>query len=200
MKNLIIIFLIGLPTFLFGQQNEVNFELPLYKTNLPVNVETGSITFVYIFNAVDQSKDELYKSARNWFDEKYNASDLVLQIADSSSGVLYGTAFTDIIVLEGGMGEPEKMYYTIEVNVKDGKFKCVITDIMYQAYASEYDQYPEIYRAEPIIIDNLYKNNGKIKSTNLQYKENTMLLIRSLVIDLQDAMNKISYSENIRDW
>ena len=200
MKRILIILLAIYPVFLFGQQNEVNFELPLYKMDLPVDEETGLITFVYVFKAENSSKEGLYYKALDWFTEKYNAVDQVLWINDKENGELIGKPFTDIMILEAGMGEMEKMYYTIRVYLKEGRYKCIITDIQYQSYPSEFDQFPDRYAAEAIIISELYKKKGKVRSTNLQYKEKTISSIRSLVMDLQQAMNSISVTANSDDW
>jgi len=200
MKRFLIILLAIYPIFLFGQQNEMNFELPLYKMDLPVDEETGLITFVYVFKAENSTKEGLYYKALDWFTEKYNAVDQVLWINDKENGELFGKPFTDIMILEAGMGEMEKMYYTIRIYLKEGRYKCVVTDIQYQSYPSEFDQFPDRYAAESIIISELYKKKGKVRSTNLQYKEKTISSVRSLVMDLQQAMNSISVTANSDDW
>ena len=200
MKQILITFLAINSVVLFAQSVDVNFEMPLYKMDLPVDEETGLITFVYVFKAEDSSKDGLYFKALDWFTEKYNAVDQVLWINDKENGEFIGKPFTDIMILEAGMGEMEKMYYTIKIYLKDSRYKCVITDIQYQSYPSEFDPYPERFAAEPIIIDELYKKKGKVRSTNLQYKEKTISSIRSLVMDLQQAINSISVTANSDDW
>jgi len=113
---------------------------------------------------------------------------------------LIGKPFTDIMILEAGMGELQKMYYTIRIYLKDGRYKCVITDIQYQSYPNEFEPYPERFAAEPIIIKNLYKKKGRVRNSNLQYKEKTISSIRSLVLDLQQTMDNISVTASSDDW
>jgi len=168
--------------------------------DLPIDEETGLISFVYVFQSENSSKDGLYNKAQDWFTQKYNAVDQVLWINDKENGELIGKPFTDIMILEAGMGELQKMYYTIKIYLKEGRYKCVITDIQYQSYPNEFEPYPERFAAEPIIITNLYKKKGKARNSNLQYKEKTILAVRSLIIDLQIAMNNITIAASSDEW
>lgn len=200
MKRILIILLTVLPSVLFGQKEEINVELPLYKMELPINEETGLISFVYVVQVNDLSKDELYSRAREWFTVKYNSADAVLQMEEKENGLLIGYAFTDMTIMEAGLGDIEKMYYTIKIYTKDGRYKCVITDIRFQSYESEYDLYPDVFSAEHLMIDELYKSNGKVRNKNLEYKEKTIISVRSLAIDLQNAMYKENFSAEGDDW
>jgi hypothetical protein len=199
MKQILILLLAIFPIILFGQNNEINYELPLYNIDLPVDEESGLIAFVYTFNVTNVSQDELFARAENWLDVRYNAVEKMLIINDKQNGELVGNAFTDLMIVKAGIGKLEKMYYTIEIKIEDEKYKCVITDIHYLSYISEYNSDPEIYTAEEALIDDLYKNNRKARSTNIQYKENTILSIQSLVFGLQQAMNPSGISISIGD-
>jgi hypothetical protein len=189
MKKILFILLAIHPILVFAQQNETAYELPLYKMDLPIDTGTGLITFTYMFHESDILKDELFDNALDWFSTRYNAVEKVLVINDKENGKMVGKPFTDFLVIEAGLGQLEKMYYTIKIDIKDGKYSCEITDIKYQLYPSEHNLDPEKYSAEEVIIKNLYKNNGKVRSANLQYKENTIKSIQSLVLGLQQAMN-----------
>jgi hypothetical protein len=200
MKNFLIIFL-ALNTYtLFAQHDEMTYELPLYRMDLSVDEETRLILFDYQFQEVNVSKNELFRRAENWFDGRYNAVDKVLVVNNKESGELVGKPFTDLMIFEVGLGKPVKMFYTISIIVEDNKYNCAITDIRYQSYSSEYNTDPDINNAEDMIIKNLYKNNGKIRSANLQYKEKTITSIQSLVLSLQQAMSKASGTASINDY
>ena len=200
MKHVLIILIAVLPTLLFGQQEEKNFELPLFKMDLPINEHTGLISFVYVVEVNDVPKDELYSRAVEWINVKYNAEGDILQMEDKEKGMLIGYAFTDMTIIEVGLGEIEKMYYSIKIFVRDGRYKCVITDIRFQSYASEYDLYPDIFSAEHLMIDELYNKKGKIRSKNMEYKEKTITAVRSLAQDLQNAMVKEKYAAEGDEW
>jgi hypothetical protein len=142
----------------------------------------------------------LFSRAENWFDGRYNAVDKVLVVNNKENGELVGKPFTDLMIFEVGLGKPVKMFYTISIIVEDNKYNCAITDIRYQSYSSEYNTDPDISNAEDMIIKDLYKNNGKIRSANLQYKEKTITSIQSLVLSLQQAMSKASGTASINDY
>jgi hypothetical protein len=197
MKQIFILLLAIFPIILFGQNNETNYELPLYNTDLSVDEESGLITFVYTFNVTDISQDELFTRAENWLDVRYNAVEKMLIINDKQNGELVGKAFTDLMIVKAGIGKLEKMYYTIKIHVEDEEYNCIITDISFQSYTSEHNSDPETYTAEEALIEDLYKNNRKARSANIQYKENTIISIQSLVFGLQQAMNPISATASI---
>lgn len=200
MKHFVIILIVVLPSLLFGQQEEANYELPNYKMELPINEETGLISFVYVVQVNGISKNELFSRAQIWFSNKYNSVDHVLRMVEKKNGILMGYAFTDMTIMEAGLGELEKMYYTIKIYVKDGRYKCVITDLRFQSYASEFDLYPDIFSAEHLMIDELYKSNGKVRSKNVEYKEKTIAAVRSLAIDLEKAMYNENFTAEGDEW
>jgi len=80
--------------------------------------------------------DQLYATAREWFAETFNSANNVLQMDDPVAGKLIGKGSTHISesYIAGGIVKvPITMdwypNFTIKVSIKDGKYKCDITDI-----------------------------------------------------------------------
>lgn len=79
---------------------------------------------------------QLYATAREWFAETFKSANDVLQMNDPVAGKLIGKASTKVSesYVAGGMIKVPMTIdwypnFTIKVSVKDGKYKCEITDI-----------------------------------------------------------------------
>ncbi|SFF32766.1 DUF4468 domain-containing protein [Spirosoma endophyticum] len=80
-------------------------------------------------NVEGATKDELFKRARKWFVKTYNAPQDVLQVNDSSSGVLTGTGSQRTPVKYQGLDWQGNMEHTLSVKVKEGKYQISLTDL-----------------------------------------------------------------------
>ena len=179
----------------FGQTGEP------FEQELPVN-EESLIEYTDVVQVNGATKDELYSRAREWFVTRYNSVEDVLQMDDKESGKLIGKAFKDIMIGLMGISVKKKMYYTIGVYFKDGRYKYSVTNIEYQGYPDKYNNYNAPRRpAEPAIIDQLYKKNGKPRSMNKQCKEGTIKSTNALIADLKDSMTKSNgLTDEDDDW
>lgn len=111
MKKILLLILL-LPLFSFAQEYSEVVEVP------------------------GKTADKLYTIAREWFAETFNSANKVLQMDDSVAGKLIGKGSTHVSqsYVSGGMIKIPMTIdwypnFTIKVSVKDGKYKCDITDI-----------------------------------------------------------------------
>lgn len=195
MKRIILLFTtLAIYTISYSQED-------LYKQKLPLDKDFN-INFNDVVEVDSVPSDELYSRAREWFVDTYKSADDVLQMEDKESGKLLGKAYTDIYVLSIGMRIKIKMYYTIKVFTKEGRYKYQVTDIHYQGYPSQYSSNPPKTPAEKMIKDdNLYKPNGKPRKVIKTYKEETIKSINNLVANLSKVMDKPSEgADDEDDW
>lgn len=194
MKRLLFVSLLIMTIKLsFGQAGEI------YELELPVN-EQGLIDYTDVIQVEDVTKDELYSRAREWFVTCYNSAEDVLQMDDKESGKLIGKAFKDIIIQSMGIPVKIKMYYTISIYLKDGRYKYSISDIEYQGYADANIPNPPRVPAEGTIIHMLYKKSGKPRAINKQYKEETIVSMNALILDLKQNMTESDLLNEEDDW
>lgn len=190
MKTLFLLPLIILSNFAFSQVIE---EMP--------TDEAGKILFTEVVEVPNTDKTELYLRAKEFFVEAFKSANDVIQLDDKESAVLIGKGFSDIN-LKGGFGVPivMKMYYTIKVQSKDSRYKYEIYDILYKSYGTY--QYPEttIYSEGMFAKENYYKNNGKERTVNSNYKEATLNRINEIETSLKNKMKEDGISSSNDDW
>lgn len=165
-----------------------------YEEMLPVN-ESGLIEYTEVVE-LNGTADDLYSAAREWFSKSYNSAEDVLQMDDRQSGKLIGRAFQQIYSSTLG----EKLYYTISVFVKDGRYKYSITELGIQSYPNSTYPNPQLFPIEYLVITNLYKPNGKVKKYPAAAKVAMMKSIESLISNLKESMSQSVQSDSEDDW
>lgn len=167
-------------------------------TDLPLD-EDGVITFSDVIQVPNSTKSSLYSAGREWFVETFKSADDVLQMEDRESGKLLGKGFSKIYVGGGIAITDTKLYYTIKLYFKEGRYKYEITNLYYLASPNRYNLSPQRQPAESVIIDNLYKPNGKIRNLNAQYKTETQNEIKALIESIRISLAK-SVESGDDDW
>ena len=189
MKNLLLTLIISIIAISsYGQTKETE----LYKRELPVDSKTGLIAFTEVVEVKNISKNALYLRAREWFIDTYKSSKDVLQMDDKESGVLIGNAINTIYISSLGAKVKMELYYSIKISVKEGRYKYIITDMKYGRHGGA---------ARKMIIDYLYKKNGKLVKTSKSYKEETITSMDGLILRLKKAMDSTSAADvSDDDW
>jgi hypothetical protein len=116
---------------------ELVLTVPVLKA-IPFDPTTGRILYTEVVPASGASQGELYARAKLWFADTFKATKAVVQADDKEAGIIQGTAFQEIIVADEG---PIKLWYTIKIALKDGRYKYDINDLRVQSYASPYVSY-----------------------------------------------------------
>ena len=166
-------------------------------SKLPIDSVTNKLMFSEVVKLDSTKKIELYSRAREWFVKTYNSADDVLQMDDKESGKLLGKAFNDI-TFESIMGSmfTTRMFYTVKIYIKDGRYKYEITDIYYKSYASAQVPSMTTYPDDWFIPEEkVFKSNGKEKVINKGYRNATLESINNLILNLKNSMN-IQEKEN----
>lgn len=93
---------------------------------------------VYEYRLVDSvsgaSKADLYVRARQWFAKTYGSSKSVIEMDDKEAGKIVGKALTNWPI-RGGFGNilcQSLVHYTITIDIKDGKYRCVLSDFWHR--------------------------------------------------------------------
>lgn len=170
---------------------------------LSFDEDTEKIIFTEVVEVTEVKADELFSRGRQWFAESYKSANNVLQMDDARNGKLIGKAFNTIKANTYiGTETFVKMWYTIKVFVKDGRYKYEVTDIEYQVDPVQSTMiHPRVPCEDFLVGDGYYKKNGKPRPVSESYSIATQASVKSLVADLKRAMESgSSYAGDGDDW
>lgn len=160
-------------------------------STVKVDSVSKRIEFAEVVQADSLKKDELYSRAREWFAKTFKSADHVLQMDDREAGKLIGKGFADLDFSTKMTVIKIKMYFTLTISIKDGKYRYVFSDIYYKGYPNSYDLSPAETPAEEVITDEALakKKNFPVQHKKfVRYREKTLAAINLLSEDLKKAM------------
>lgn len=162
-------------------------ELP-YPTN-----EAGKIIFTDVVKTDNATQKQLYLSAKSWFANIFKSSQDVLQIDSKEDGILLGKGFADISIPVFLTDAINKLWFTIKIELKEGKYRYSIYDISREAYPSQYNSNPSSFTLEEIERNNYNPMfEKKWKRVTLEHIFN---LIDSMKIQIQKGV-----IQSTSDW
>jgi len=162
--------------------------------------DEGKVLFTDVVQ-VDSTLDKstLYGNAKLFFANTFKSAQDVIQVDDKENGRIVGKGFSEI-TLVALYPYQAKMYYTISVSCKDGRYKYEIYDIYYQNYPSA--EYPNPYKtdAEFVFSEKQYYNGkGKARKVNERHKKETEEKINILIENLKKEMQS-GVTNNDSKW
>lgn len=135
---------------------------------LPLDSTTNRFTYTAVIEVPGVSKLELYTRARSWFVEYYKDADAVIQMEDKESGRLIGKGRFGVI---WQMGVERLIRHTVQIDVKDGRFRYSISNFMVY-FSSMYKEFP---------LENVPSElNSGVKNLYQRTHERTLLLEQSI--------------------
>lgn len=175
-----------------------------------------------IIEVPGKSTDQLYVSARQWFAKTFVSSNEVLQMDDPVAGKLIGKGSTSVDEICGSLGMIKVAMtiqfttnFTISVAVKDGRYKCDVTNLLvsrslpgnelnttdekpYSYYLSKKEYFKNGSDPEWLVSNNDFAGNKVSKSrakqiSSVNYAYYNLILgtdenIKAIMISLQEAM------------
>ena len=108
--------------------------------------ENGKITYSEVVNADSITSDELFVRAHTWFANSFKSANNVIQLNDKEAGRLIGKGNLDAGIPKSNSGIIKSgilvfVYFTVDIQVKEGKYKYTFTDLYCTsaAYGTTYD-------------------------------------------------------------
>lgn len=89
----------------------------------PIDKSTDKVTYSTI-EEVNKSKEILFKNAQTWVAKSFGDYKSVLQFEDKEAGKLIVKGIADVT-----SDKNPKIKFTVEIDVKDSKYRAIITDI-----------------------------------------------------------------------
>jgi len=120
MKKLIFIALLVFPLAVFSQVKWDTY---------PIDSVTKKVMFTGIVDMPQTPQKTLYQRAKEWFITSYNSGKDVIQLDAPETGKIIGKGFKSFNRLSSNFDYiPSKLWYTVTITARDGKFKYIITD------------------------------------------------------------------------
>lgn len=98
-------------------------------------MENGIVTYSGVVQIDSLNKDQLYLLAKKWFVNTYKSAKAVIQLDDKENGVITGKgtfAFSSLV-------NDTYIDHTISIFVKDGRYKYVLTNFIYENKDKSFD-------------------------------------------------------------
>lgn len=95
---------------------------------LPIDSASHKVTYTDVVQVPGASKAELYTRARAWFATSFASAKAVLEMDDVQAGQLIGNATGYYYARFMGADAKTTLWRTINVQIKDGRYKYTITN------------------------------------------------------------------------
>jgi hypothetical protein len=160
MKQFLISLLAFIPQYSFGQLID----------ELPKNCN-GELCYSEVVQVDRIQKIQFYLNSKRFFVESFKSLDDVIQKDDADSVIVIGKGFNYIPIISSRDIFAEKMWYTIKIQSKEGRYKYEIYNI--SITKSGYGNYKSSILTPNDIFDkkNYYGRNGVPLDVNIMYKK-----------------------------
>ena len=169
--------------------------LSIFNPTLPFNSATGRIGYEEVVQVPGADKNELYARGKIWFASTFTSARSVIHTDNKEGGVLEGKGWQQVYVDVLSQRIPEKLWFTVTLSFKDGRYKQSVSEFRFELEPSQYNRAPKPGSAEEAIADT--KKDGSITWTSASYKQVLAEEISSIKRSIQAAMAKPAPSG---DW
>lgn len=188
MKKLILSFLLILPSIVSAQE-------------LPIDKGSGLISYAEVVPVEGVSQDELYSRIREYFVNTFKSADDVIQMDDKAGGKIIGKAFSDIVVYDGKVSEKRRLWYTLKVEMKDGRYRYELKDFLMQRYCLPRMPVSCEVQTKPVAAEiilspsNKVNKKGKPSQGYASFQEELNKTAESLIASIKNTAVKSTDSE-----
>ncbi len=155
---------------------------------LPTN-EKGQIEFSEVVQVEGISKDDLFNNAVRWFAEAFKDAKEVIQLKDKESGEVFGKGNFDFsnVALAFSCYSGE-ITFTIQVLVKDGRYKVIMSDFIHKAVSNSQCDFGYISNGEFCTSNQGQQTKWKVNICS-DIKNDIQSTVNTLLASLKIAMN-----------
>ncbi len=167
------------------------FKIYAQAPEFPIDSETGKIIYTGIVEVPNATEENLFFKANEWFAIFFKSSKDVIQFSEKESGKIIGKGITSVYFKTLGMTKDVGyVSFTIDIDIKEGRFRYTIRDFWHHAGSSSNVISPGDLRIE--------KSGFQLaKKAWIQIKEQTDESIKQMIKDMESSM---SSQNNNKDW
>lgn len=172
-------------TSCFAQKVTIGLNLPF---------KDGAIVYEGVVNIADKTKTELYKNAKQWFVDAFNSGKDVIQSEEKEDGKINGRGISTAYYKILGTVTEYKNLFTIQVDVKDGKYRYKMYSMALTSpakYNSMIGSIPSMTFTPESVVDGMIGKGKKVftKGGSRQILTTMDEQIRLLIASLNKGMN-----------
>lgn len=158
------------------------------QVNLPIDEKTGKTVYTEVVQVEGADQVELYGRALNWFKTYFPNPASVIKEQDALSGKIAGQHGMYIFkkLDDGTDFKAGQVKYTVEVQVKDGRYKYQVDDIFKLAS-------PKVYIEE-------WLKDSPDKEAQTGYLKQVDTQVTGMIAKLKEAMAKPVEKAEGEDW
>jgi len=161
-----------------------------------INPSTIDKPFKFISeDTITGKKDYLYVKAHEWMAKTFVSSKEVIQMNDKEAGKIIGKGTITTHTTYDGLGirrGNDITYYTIQIDVKDGKFRCKLTDFIHEGgtwiYSGTYGSHAVNSKSFGDLDTDFDKNSNNDYYRFLEVKWLVQTKAKSILRDFNKAM------------
>lgn len=165
MKHFLHLLIFLIPAFTFAQPT------------VPIDKKTGHVLYTGVIDAKGVSQPELYLRMKAFYNT-YSAGENAMKLETDEPGRLSAKTFTDVIVDDGTTTERQRLWYTLSLDLEDGRFIYEMRNFSLQRHCIPARQIPCEAQTKTIAVEALIspvKKGKKNKtSTNPYSLENAL--------------------------
>ena len=178
--------LIFIPTLCVGQLID---ELP--------RDDNGNLYYSETEKVDGINSKELFIRAKQFYVNNFKSAKDVIQMDDKEAGIIIGKGLSQYYIKIVGVDNgPHQLWYTIKIQVKDGRYKYEIYDFFLSGLESAQKERVE----SQFNKTSYFKKNGQPKDIYEKMKNGMTGEIAELIRSIKDAMNKKKGTDKKDDW
>jgi hypothetical protein len=159
----------------------------LYIDDLPFSPE-GELIFTEVIPVNGSTKDQLYIKAKHFFAKAFKSANDVIQLDDKESGTVVGKGFSEILINTGFSPVTTRLYYSVKIEVKEGRYRYMIEDLYYKSYANAQMGSIETPAESVFLKSEYYKKGGQPRTVHSSYKQQVLEKTSILISQLKAIM------------
>ena len=154
---------------------------------VPRDPATGAVHYAVVEAVDGAAKDALYARAKTWVINAYSSPRDVITTEDKDAGIVVCKGFSEETVKLGFMPSKERLYFSVKISVKEGRYKYELTDFYFQSYPTAGNLNPEQVPVEKY-LKNAYSASGKPYNLALNFVQPFLARVSTLEVAIKKAM------------
>lgn len=163
----------------------------------PIDSATHKVAYSEVVQVPGATKAELYSRAKLWAAKTFPSTDATVQLSDAEAGRIVARGWSRINIVSLGISNPMKMWFMVQIDVKDGRYRSIVTDLEYQG---EYNPSVTMMSASAqtarrpadetlLLHDNRTHNKkGEVKPIFASYRTQTNDSVLSMLASIKAAL------------
>jgi hypothetical protein len=128
----------------------------LAQSPVPIDKTTGHILYNGTIDAKGVSQAELYLRVKTFY-SSHKAGTEPIQVLRDDTGLISGKVFSDVIVNDGTSTEKQRLWYTLSIELGDGRLTYEIKDFSLQRYCIPARQIPCEVQTKSVAVESILK-------------------------------------------